>query len=227
MQLHFTALSVLLLLVACDIRLPDGRLICRADRECPSGWSCVDQRCHSALHDAGDLGESHVDEPIDGGIDAQPAVDEPAPDAGGMSQHADEQDSGMEPPPAPSTDGPVRLDAPCDSLPGTILRACSDDGVDKLVCLEGHWKFNGRDAASRARRRVERGREACLGDRLCDARPGDVRGAAASVCWRAHAGRARDVVLEGFDQVLLVAQHAVDHVAHTDDADHAPFLDHG
>lgn len=166
-----TGALLLLTLCACNIRVPDGKLFCASERDCPSGWSCIDQRCFSARSDAAPPSEGHVGDGSDAGADAQPA----AADAGGMRQDGDESDSGTQLP----AELP-RLDATCDSVPGVIVRACGASGIDKLVCLEGKWKFNG----------------TCDGKMRCSTRPGAALGTCQPVAALCDGKEAGDAVCD-------------------------------
>ena len=124
-RLHGLAFGLLVAVCAvsaCQIRIPEGRLQCQLDTECPSGWVCrADGRCHAQPGPAplSDAGESSTP---DTGT-AEQRLPEPEADAGSA------QDA-----------GPI-IGASCSE---PLAKACNANlSLDKLVCLDGTWHWSG------------------------------------------------------------------------------------
>ena len=145
LALAFAALALLLTAASgCQISIPEGRLPCTLDTQCPGGWVCRDDgRCHTlpALAPHIDAGSGEPSAPDASTAQGQAA--DPDADAGAT---------------AGESQTVPRLGARCSE---SLSKACNgNQSLDKLVCLEGSWHWNG----------------TCDGDSRCDLRPGPSHG---------------------------------------------------
>jgi alpha-tubulin suppressor-like RCC1 family protein len=79
-----SAFTALALLAGCSVSIPDGRLECTNDTECPPGWGCAAGHCYAPGTDAGLDGGSDTppDVPPDVPRDVPPDTPPDAPDGG-------------------------------------------------------------------------------------------------------------------------------------------------
>jgi len=102
---------------ACTVTIPQGRFGCDEDKQCPSGWSCIEHRCYTnALDASADAGTDASDATADADLDAATDADvDASQDAGRDSQV--EADA--------SVDADVDVDAARDGGADSGTRECT------------------------------------------------------------------------------------------------------
>jgi hypothetical protein len=104
----------------CTVSIPEGRFGCANDNQCPSDWSCVEQRCYARTQDASaDTGsDASEDATTDTGVDA-------ATDTGVDASQDAGRDSEVEPDASVDANVDVDVDAARDGGTDSGTRECT------------------------------------------------------------------------------------------------------
>lgn len=94
----------------CTVTIPEGRFGCDEDKQCPSGWSCVERRCYALAPDAS------ADTGSDTGVDATTDADVDASQDAGRDSQAE---------PDASVDADVDVDAARDAGTDSSTPECT------------------------------------------------------------------------------------------------------